>query len=64
MTLNIVLSSIVKSVRGKGLLNAIVIEEKYDAWQVQVYIKHKGDIQWFSYYMDNTNTLRTCVYAA
>ena len=27
-------TSVVKTVRGKGLLNAIVIDEKYDAWKV------------------------------
>ena len=26
--------SVVKEVRGKGLLNAIVIDSKYDAWEV------------------------------
>jgi ornithine--oxo-acid transaminase len=28
-------SSVVKAVRGKGLLNAIVIDSKYDAFQVR-----------------------------
>ncbi len=27
-------SSVVKNVRGKGLLNALVIDSKYDAWEV------------------------------
>ncbi len=27
-------SSVVKTVRGKGLLNALVIDSKYDAWEV------------------------------
>ena len=27
-------SSVVKSVRGRGLLNAIVISEEFDAWEV------------------------------
>jgi len=35
-------SSIVKSVRGKGLLNAIVIEEKYDAWQMCLRMRDRG----------------------
>lgn len=35
-------SSIVKSVRGKGLLNAIVIDEKYDAWQMCLRMRDRG----------------------
>jgi len=35
-------SSVIKTVRGKGLLNAIVIDSKYDAWQVCVNLKEKG----------------------
>jgi len=35
-------SSVIKTVRGKGLLNAIVIDPKYDAWQVCVNLKEKG----------------------
>jgi ornithine--oxo-acid transaminase len=27
-------NSVVKTVRGKGLLNALVIDSKYDAWEV------------------------------
>ena len=36
-------SSVIKTVRGKGLLNAIVIDSKYDAWQVKRYIPSKTD---------------------
>jgi len=35
-------SSVVKTVRGKGLLNAIVIHEKYDAWKVCLNLKERG----------------------
>uniref|UniRef100_A0A336K6D8 Ornithine aminotransferase n=1 Tax=Culicoides sonorensis TaxID=179676 RepID=A0A336K6D8_CULSO len=34
--------SVVKIVRGKGLLNAIVIEEKYNAWDICVKLKENG----------------------
>ena len=34
--------SIVKKVRGKGLLNAIVIAEQYDAWEVCVKLAENG----------------------
>ena len=33
---------VVKLVRGKGLLNAIVIAEKYDAWEVCVKLAENG----------------------
>lgn len=33
---------IVKEVRGKGLLNAIVINEKYDAWEVCLRLRDNG----------------------
>lgn len=33
---------IIKIVRGKGLLNAIVINEKYDAWEVCLRLKENG----------------------
>ena len=35
-------SEIVKLVRGKGLLNAVVIAEKYDAWDVCVKLAENG----------------------
>ena len=35
-------SSVVKLVRGKGLLNAIVIDAKYDAWEVCVKLAQNG----------------------
>lgn len=35
-------SDVVKVVRGKGLLNAIVINDKYDAWDVCVKLKDNG----------------------
>ena len=35
-------SDIVKLVRGKGLLNAVVIAEKYDAWDVCVKLAENG----------------------
>jgi len=35
-------TSVVKTVRGKGLLNAIVIDEKYDAWKVCLKLKERG----------------------
>jgi len=35
-------TSVVKTVRGKGLLNAIVIDEKYDAWKVCLNLKERG----------------------
>ncbi|XP_063697125.1 ornithine aminotransferase, mitochondrial-like [Culicoides brevitarsis] len=34
--------SVVKTVRGKGLLNAIVIESKFDAWNVCLKLKENG----------------------
>ena len=33
---------VVKTVRGKGLLNAIVISEKYDAWNVCIKLAENG----------------------
>ena len=35
-------TEVVKLVRGKGLLNAIVIAEKYDAWEVCVKLAENG----------------------
>lgn len=35
-------SSVVKTVRGKGLLNAIVIDSKYDAWEVCLGLRDRG----------------------
>jgi len=35
-------TDIVKEVRGKGLLNAIVINEKYDAWEVCLRLRDNG----------------------
>lgn len=40
--LNKLPKDIVKVVRGKGLLNAIVINDKYDAWDVCVKLKDNG----------------------
>ncbi|KFM78838.1 Ornithine aminotransferase, mitochondrial, partial [Stegodyphus mimosarum] len=40
--LNRLPKDIVESVRGKGLLNAIVISEKYDAWNVCLRLKENG----------------------
>ena len=40
--LNALDKDVVKSVRGKGLLNAIVIAEKYDAWDVCVKLAENG----------------------
>lgn len=34
--------SVVKEVRGKGLLNAIVIDSKYDAWEVCLGLRDRG----------------------
>lgn len=34
--------SVVKNVRGKGLLNALVIDSKYDAWQVCLGLRDRG----------------------
>jgi ornithine--oxo-acid transaminase len=38
-------ASVVKTVRGKGLLNAIVIDSKYDAWDVSTYIHNQHVIK-------------------
>lgn len=35
-------SSVVKSVRGRGLLNAIVISEEFDAWDVCLKLRDRG----------------------
>jgi len=35
-------NSVVKTVRGKGLLNAVVIDEKYDAWEVCLSLRDRG----------------------
>jgi len=35
-------SSVVKSVRGRGLLNAIVISEEFDAWEVCLKLRDRG----------------------
>lgn len=35
-------SDVIKSVRGKGLLNAIVIDEKFDAWEVCLRLRDNG----------------------
>jgi len=40
--LNKLPSSVVKTVRGRGLLNAIVIDEKYDAWEVCLRLRDRG----------------------
>ncbi|XP_023342206.1 ornithine aminotransferase, mitochondrial isoform X3 [Eurytemora carolleeae] len=40
--LNTLPSSVVKTVRGRGLLNAIVIDEKYDAMKVCLDLKERG----------------------
>ena len=40
--LNTLDKDVVKLVRGKGLLNAIVIAEKYDAWDVCVKLAENG----------------------
>jgi len=40
--LNHIPKEIVQAIRGKGLLNAIVINEKYDAWDVCVRLKENG----------------------
>lgn len=35
-------SEVVTTVRGKGLLNAIVVDRKYDAWQICLKLRHNG----------------------
>lgn len=40
--LNRLPKSVIKQVRGKGLLNAIVIDERYDAWELCLLLRDHG----------------------